>query len=55
MDGSSKLTWLDGRLYLGEYKDDLKHGFGIFRWADGRKVKYFYFIFQFIGTWVHGK
>lgn len=29
-------TWKDGRRYEGEYLDDLKHGYGEFRWKDGR-------------------
>lgn len=32
--------------FLGEYKDDKKHGFGIFTWQDGRK---------YIGEWKEGK
>jgi hypothetical protein len=29
-------TWSDGRKYEGEYKDDKKHGYGVFDWPDGR-------------------
>jgi hypothetical protein len=29
-------TWSDGRKYDGEYKDDKKHGYGVFEWPDGR-------------------
>ena len=27
-------TWNDGRKYNGEYKDDKKHGYGVFEWPD---------------------
>lgn len=27
-------TWNDGRRYEGEYKDDKKHGYGVFEWPD---------------------
>jgi hypothetical protein len=30
MDGMGLYTWKDGRSYEGEYKDDKKHGFGIY-------------------------
>ena len=32
-----KFVWSDGRVYDEEYKDDLKHGHGVFIWQDGRK------------------
>jgi len=32
--GTEKLP--DGGVYVGEYKNDLKHGTGVFTWADGR-------------------
>ena len=31
-------TWPDGQKYVGEYKDDKKHGQGTYTWPDG--VKY---------------
>ena len=34
--------WNDGRQYEGEYKNDKKHGFGMYEWADKRK---------YIGHW----
>ena len=39
-------TWADGRKYLGEYFNDLKHGYGMFIWPDGRSYK---------GMWLKGK
>lgn len=35
-------TWLDGRKYEGEYKDDKKHGYGEFKWPDGRVILFFF-------------
>lgn len=31
---------------MGEYKDDKKHGYGIYKWADGR---------LYLGQWMRGK
>ena len=46
MDGLGKITWPDGRCYIGEYKLDNKTGNGMFLWPDGKK---------FIGAWLDGK
>ena len=46
MHGYGIMTWNDGRIYEGEYADDLRQGFGSFFWADGRK---------YIGKWENGK
>ena len=47
MDGYGVYTWLqDGRKYEGHYKNDKKHGQGIYTWADGRKYD---------GQWQNGK
>jgi hypothetical protein len=46
MHGKGKFFWTDGRMYEGEYKNDLKHGKGIFIWKDGRKYD---------GEWVEGR
>ena len=32
MHGKGTISWADGRKYEGEYKDDKKHGYGIFTW-----------------------
>lgn len=32
MDGRGIYKWKDGRIYNGEYKDDKKHGYGIYTW-----------------------
>jgi hypothetical protein len=36
MEGKGTFTWADGRIYVGDYKNDKKHGTGIFKWPDGR-------------------
>ena len=46
MSGEGKYIWGDGRVYVGAYKNDKKHGFGKYSWADGRK---------YIGYWENGK
>ena len=32
MDGEGVFTWPDKRMYTGQYKDDKKHGYGLFEW-----------------------
>lgn len=32
-------TWSDGKKYVGEYKDDKKHGQGTYTWPDGTAWK----------------
>lgn len=32
MHGKGKITWPDGREYEGDYVDDKKHGYGVFKW-----------------------
>lgn len=39
MDGFGTFEWDDGRKYMGEYKQGLKHGYGEFFWPDGRVYK----------------
>jgi len=46
MSGEGKYIWGDGRIYIGSYKNDKKHGFGKYSWANGRK---------YIGFWENGK
>ena len=46
MHGQGIYTWPDGRIYDGEYANDVKDGFGIYRWADGRVYE---------GNWKDGK
>ena len=46
MSGEGKYVWGDGRIYIGSYKNDKKHGFGKYSWVDGRK---------YIGYWENGK
>ena len=32
MHGKGKIAWPDGREYEGDYVDDKKHGYGVFKW-----------------------
>jgi len=34
MDGEGVFIWPDLRKYTGQYKDDKKHGYGIFEWLE---------------------
>ncbi len=36
-NGQGTYTWSDGRKYVGEFKDGIKHGQGTYTWSDGRK------------------
>jgi len=45
MHGCGQCIWPDGRLYEGQYEDDMKHGFGIFQWVDGQR---------YLGYWRSG-
>ena len=40
------MTWDDGRKYVGEFKDDNRHGKGKYTWANGK-------IYE--GGWKDGK
>jgi len=46
MNGQGSCKWQDGRLYVGTYINDKKHGTGTYVWADGR---------AYIGGWKDGK
>lgn len=46
MEGKGVFTWPDGRKYVGDYKNDMKHGIGTFTWQDGR---------VYHGDWEDGK
>ena len=46
MHGKGELMYESGNTYKGEYKDDLKHGTGIYTWVSGKKIE---------GTWLNGK
>ena len=37
---------LMGRIYEGEFANDLKHGYGKLIWPDGK---------MYVGGWMHGK
>ena len=46
MNGYGEFSWIEGKKYIGFYKDDKKEGFGIYYWPDNR---------IFIGFWKEGK
>jgi len=46
MEGPGIFIWTDGRKFVGDYKNDAKHGYGTFTWADGR---------TYVGEWADGK
>lgn len=46
MHGKGQFTWIDGKVYNGDYKDDKKEGFGEFKWPDGKIYR---------GQWKDGK
>ena len=35
MDGQGEYTYADGNKYIGEFKGDLKHGYGAMKYAGG--------------------
>lgn len=35
MHGKGKLTLKDGETYVGNFKDNMKNGFGVFTWNNG--------------------
>lgn len=46
MNGKGVFKWKTGRYYKGEYKDDLKHGYGELYSINGKVYK---------GNWDNGK
>mmetsp|Transcript_144421 Transcript_144421/g.462753 ORF Transcript_144421/g.462753 Transcript_144421/m.462753 type:complete len:120 (+) Transcript_144421:191-550(+) len=41
-----RFDWPDGRVYVGEYVDDIKEGVGVLTWPDGQ---------QYDGQWKAGR
>lgn len=39
------MIWSDGRQYEGEFLDDKRHGYGVYKWS-GR---------QYVGEWSNGQ
>ena len=46
MHGQGVYQWVDGRRYVGQYRNDKKEGFGVYYWLDGRRYE---------GEWQDGK
>ena len=36
MHGKGECIWPDGKSYTGEYADDKKNGYGVFKWTNGK-------------------
>jgi len=45
MTGMGIMTWPDGRQYEGEFLNDKRHGYGVYKWS-GR---------QYVGEWLDGQ
>ena len=39
MNGHGIFKWADGRIYEGDWNNDLRHGEGEMKWPNGRKYK----------------
>lgn len=46
MHGTGQMTYIDGRIYKGEYYEDKKHGQGLYMWPNGKMYE---------GDWYQGK
>ena len=46
MHGEGTYKWGDGRIFMGQFKNDSKCGVGIYLWKDGRAYN---------GGWLDGK
>ena len=46
MNGIGLFKWDDGRKYFGMFKDDKRHGFGIYFWNNPLKI--------YMGFWING-
>lgn len=69
ISGIGIYSWLDGRMYKGEWKDNNMDGYGVYQWRDGRKYegqykedkKHGFGIYywadgrKYEGYWAHGK
>ena len=36
MHGMGEFCWADGKIFIGNYVDNKKDGFGILKWPDGK-------------------
>ena len=46
MHGKGLFTWPDGKMYNGEFIENIKQGYAEFKWSDGKIYK---------GSWKDGK
>ncbi len=37
MNGKGTFIWPDGRIYVGDYLEDKKEGFGVYTFSQGQK------------------
>ena len=49
MHGFGKFIFADGKMYEGYYKNDKKHGFGVFTWSGSPTQR------RYEGWWTEGK
>ena len=45
IDGRGTYKWIDGREFIGEWKDNNMHGYGVYTWKDGE---------EYDGQWKNG-
>jgi hypothetical protein len=38
-EGHGEEEWIDGAKYVGSYKNGMKHGYGVYKWANGSIYK----------------
>ena len=46
MHGEGKLTYASGKVFIGEFKSNLKHGSGLVKWSEDKSFK---------SNWLEGK
>ena len=38
MHGQGEIFYEDGRTYKGHFQNELKHGYGIYTWENGKRI-----------------
>ena len=39
LEGNGEEEWIDGAKYVGAYKNGMKDGYGVYKWANGSIYK----------------